>query len=265
LEYYFKTKFYGELCNKINISFNNKSDIQILLESITTRKNFLVDENNVLQEEYQNFHQELKSKFSQYQPQLQQQEHFIRKKHNDVITYQRLGNSTSFFTKVRYRNYQREAIKVINKYDSVYRSLFMDYRSFEEQLLHNKIIMTQLDQFQGIMTIYKDLHDFEGAFFIYELFSLVISTSGIHIIYISVPKGFSEDSFRNLLLENLIDYFSNFFGKSINLVLELYNIQQYRSLVYEDLPDTIKIEDLAFFIKILDSNPVKITFLEENT
>jgi hypothetical protein len=251
-----KTKSYSDLYNSLGLTFNLHNINNLSTEALLGKKKQLLDEISMLKEEKEKIQQFLVSNFEQYRPQLKNFELQIRQKYRDSLSSIVIKKKKSSIDQVKVRNYQNEVIHTIKNYNSTYWSYYENFVLYIKKMDFNENIIKNLETFIKIIGVLKNLYEFEGYFFLFDGFNIVLSTSGIHIVYNAVPEKYSEDEFRNALSESIREFFSNFFGKSVDFVIEIYALDQYKHLHYEDMKDTTKSDVISYFSKILDTKHV---------
>ncbi|OLS25637.1 MAG: hypothetical protein HeimC3_13850 [Candidatus Heimdallarchaeota archaeon LC_3] len=247
------------LCNLCNIPLNNTIDPSILYSYIKTVNEQLKETVDQTANENIKIMEELQNGFHRYQPQILNQEQFLRQKHRELYTKTVGTKNLSLKTQLKIRSYHKEVNKLIDQYENTFLPLHEKHTSNQTLLSLNNKTLKDMKHFTELIHLISELEDFEGRVILFDWFLLILSTSGLHLVYNMLPDHMTEDLFRNYLYKTTLEYFNIYFGKKTDVIIELYNLEQYKALNYEQLPDKLNDDELMLFTNILESNNIEIT------
>lgn len=258
-----KTNSYEKLCNQIGVPYYREDLNKTLIESVLIKRDDFSKENELLRQDIDKLHQFMTSTFKVHQKSLVNQELLTRSEHQNSFSSSAFSPKQTIIQSIKIRNYQNEVKKSIKQYENIYIKYYKNFNHFTNILNKNMNLLDNIETFIQILKLCKRLYDYEGKTFLYEEFLIISSTSGIHIVYYTPLKLKNEEFYRNKLKEAIIKLFDRFFGKSIDLIIELYSIEQYETLNFDQLPENIKLEDLSYFMKILEQNSIDLTNFDD--
>ncbi|OLS25163.1 MAG: hypothetical protein HeimC3_16070 [Candidatus Heimdallarchaeota archaeon LC_3] len=247
------------LCNNCNIPLNRNIDPSILLTYITSVKEQLVKKITQLQMENEKLFATLRQEFSKYRPQIINQEHMIRDKHKDLYVKNVGEKKLSLSSQLQIRKYQNELEKIIQDYEKTYIPVNIQFNNNKSKIDQDNTLLHDMNHFIEFIALIEKLLEFEGSCLLFDWFLIIISTSGLHIVYNTLPEGMTEDSYRNTLYDNIMNFFTTYFGKKTDVIIDLFNIAQYNQIDYEHLPDRLDFEDLTLFTNIMEKNSLELT------
>ena len=248
---YYRSNKLETLCKFCNIPFTSTVDSSILFAYICSGKEQLVETIELFEAENSDLKKKLTDSFKEYQPKILQQEQFLRQNYKDLYIRTIGEKDLALNTQIKIRKYQNEVKNVINQYEDSLSPLYQRYRTNHRFLTQNNNILKDMDHFRDLISLICQLADFEGSSLVFDWYILIISTSGLHLVYNQIPNHLSEDTFRNMLYEGTLEFFKTYFGKKTNVLIEIYNLEQYRLLNFENLPDKLDYEELILFSNIV--------------